>query len=125
MTGFDASTAVDPLDYNFNPYVDFSGTIPEPSEAAIDQYRDELMALFHTLGLDPEVIKSGRIPLERMDELLKKGADVQKATVASVSRLTGIPADKIDALPFRVKARFMGWITGSFTSGEAAAPATT
>lgn len=38
MAGFSAAAAVDPLDYDFNPYVDLKGTIPEPSDKQANKY---------------------------------------------------------------------------------------
>lgn len=36
--GFNAATVVEPLDFNFNPYYDYTGTITEPSDAAVNRF---------------------------------------------------------------------------------------
>lgn len=43
--GFKAEWVAEPLDYDFRPYVDVEGTIPEPSTKLVDQFRRRWDAL--------------------------------------------------------------------------------
>lgn len=104
MSGFDAAGAVEPLDWNFRPHVDASGTIPEPTDSQVTK-------LMETLRL---VI--GEQPLERLS---KMSEDEQRAVNdqlldAVVTVCSSSPSrEQIEGLPFRVQRAFFGWLFGS------------
>lgn len=47
--GFDAKAQVDPLDYDFRPYVEAWGTVPEPSERAINKFIGQWQTLIREM----------------------------------------------------------------------------
>lgn len=117
--GFKATEAVERLDYDFNPHVDMSGTIPEPSTRQIEDFRNAIFATFQASGIDPEAIGSGKVNLSMLGDLMEKGSAVEKAMVSAVADVTGIPDRTLESLPYRIKAAFVGWIMGQFFSPEA------
>ena len=120
--GFKATEAVEELTYDFTPHITGSaaqGKIPEPSSKQIEQFRNAIVGSVKEAGLDPTALTSGKFSFEQMDDLLAKADSVEKATVAAVADITGIAHSTLDALPFRVKAAFLGWITGEFLNPEA------
>lgn len=117
--GFKATEAVEALDYDFNPHIDSKGTIPEPSTRQIEDFRNSIFATFQASGIDPEQITSGKVSLSMMGDLMEKGNAVEKAMVTAIADVTGIPDRTLDALPYRIKAAFVGWIMGQFFDPEA------
>lgn len=117
--GFTASTAVEPLNYDFTPHVDAQGTIPEPTNQQIEEFREQLGSIITGLGLSPEEIRSGKIAFDKVDTLLTTSKVAERAMMAAVANLTGLPDATLAALPYRLRAAFMGWIVGQFNSPEA------
>lgn len=117
--GFVATEAVEALDYDFNPHVDAKGTIPEPSTRQIEDFRTAIFTTLQASGLDPEALSSGKVNLAMLGDLMEKGSAVERAMVTAVADLTGIPDRTLEALPYRIKAAFVGWVTGQFFSPEA------
>ena len=115
--GFKATEAVEELTYDFNPHAKASGTIPEPTSKQIEDYRDAIVTAVKASGIDPS--GGERITLDQMDELMEKSAEVESALLDATADLTGIAHDTLRALPYRLKAAFMGWIMGQFFSPEA------
>lgn len=116
MAGFDATTAVEALDFNFRPHVDVSGTIPEPSDAQINRFFKDLQALVKqatgsagaiTPTPDQTIAWLSALSADQMQES-------SRATAAAVDRLcSGTPsAEQILALPFRLQQAFIGWLMG-------------
>jgi hypothetical protein len=48
--GFDASKIIEKLDYDFRPYVNASGTTPEPSEKQITEFQYKAKEIGERLG---------------------------------------------------------------------------
>lgn len=118
--GFKATEAVEELTYDFNPHANAAGTIPEPTTAQIEHYRDTVFMALKASGL-AEQMQAGEqeFNFDRMDELLQKTSEVEAQMVAATADLTGLDAGTLAALPYRVKAAFLGWIMGQFFSPEA------
>ena len=116
MAGFIASEEVEALTYDFNPYAPVSGTVPEPTSDQIEAYRNAIVASFKGLGITSTDMT--KVDLSQMDSLLAKMPEMEAALVGATSALTGIPADVLGALPYRVSRAFMGWIMGVFFSPE-------
>lgn len=117
--GFVATKAVEELTYDFNPHVKESGTIPEPSAKQVENYRDALIGALKETGLDPATIAAGKVSMSEVDDLMQKVEPLEVAMVNAVSDLTGISQQTLNALPFRIKAAFLGWVQGQFFSPEA------
>lgn len=117
--GFQASEAVEELTYDFNPYVDAAGKIPEPTAKQVDSFRRDVAASAQALGLSAEDLKSGKIGLEQMGELMEKAGAVEAGLLAAIADLTGIAHQTLNRLPYRVQASFSGYIVGLFLRPEA------
>ena len=126
--GFVATEAVETLDYNLNPAGQddpaLKGTIPEPSTAQIEAYRDALLASFKQLGLDVEDLKAKKVDLDDMDDLLAKNKKIEADLLAATANLTGLSGKMLSDLPYRIARAFAGWIMGQFFSPEASTLAT-
>jgi hypothetical protein len=122
--GFKASEEVEELTYDFSPFSDAHGTIPEPTTRQVEQFRSALMGSVETLGLTPEQLSSGTIDFALVGELVQKANAVEQSMVDAVADVTGIANAVLNALPYRPKAAFCGWIVGVFLRPEAQTPAT-
>lgn len=133
--GFVAKDTVEPLDFDFRPHLDVTGTVPEPSSAQVDAYwhamgtlakaeqdrlRADAKAEAERLaedgdgddGLDRATIAD---TLANMDpERLKaQRAEIIKALGALCS---GQPStEQLDKLPHRVLQAFSGWLLGELS----------
>jgi hypothetical protein len=118
MAGFKAN-AIEALTYDFRPYAKVEGEVPEPSAADIEKYRTSLMEAIKALGLDPEVLSSGKMNLGLLDGLLEKSRDLEESMLDATAELTQVDRVTLDALPYRVSRAFMGYVMGAFFSPEA------
>lgn len=130
MAGFKALDAAEPLDYDFNPYLDIAGTIVEPTSDQIDVFRQSMTNAYTELDIDPEMLKaavSGDIGdhaesvLAHFGEIMASTSELETKTAQIVAVLcAGSPSEEnIMALPYRVRQAFLGWVTGTFFSPEA------
>lgn len=116
MSGFIAGEAVDPLDWDFTQYAGKTakGTIPEPSQKAVGEFIAVYSKAFPVSQDDQGVAKFDWAALAALteEELDAQGDELIEAIVTLCG---GKPTRKqIDALPFRVKAKFIGWLAGKF-----------
>lgn len=127
MAGFNAADEVEEITYDFNPYLDLSGTVPEPSGDAVDEYRRKVMTSYakETSGwdeIDGEGDEDGpsdeERALSRMDEVLRRSANVEDEILAATADLTGIAPKSLRKLPARVRRAFVGYIAGLFLRPE-------
>lgn len=116
--GFVATEAVEELSYDFNPYVDAAGKIPEPTSKQVDTFRRQMMGAVETLGLSPEDIQSGKIGFEQIGAVMDKAGVVEKDMLDAIADLTGIANQTLDRLPYRIQAAFTGYIIGMFLRPE-------
>lgn len=119
MAGFIASEKVEELTYDFNPHVEESGVIPEPSSKQIEQYQRTVSAAMKEAGVEVGDDGKPRLKAEDMDDLLSKSEAVESAVILATADLTGIAPKTLRRLPFRVQRAFMGWIMGVFFNPEA------
>lgn len=119
--GFKVSEKVEELSYDLSPYGP-TGVVPEPTSKQVERFRSVVFGsvkdLAQGLGVD---LGTGdtKVTLDKMDMLMEKSADVERLVVTAVADLTGIADATLDALPYRIKAAFCGWITEQFLSPEA------
>lgn len=116
--GFKATEAVEELTYDFRPHLDRSGAIPEPSTKQIEKFRTALFDTFQASGIDPSTL-GAKMDLSSIGDLMEKASTVEEAMVGAVADLTGIADRDLNALPYRIKAAFVGWIMGQFFNPEA------
>lgn len=111
--GFDASKSVDSLDYDFAPWVEASGTIPEPRQeqvdALFDALREVVTASGAEIGATPDAIISGLAGLPA--EVVKTQSDAMLDALEAFCQ--GTPSrEEIEALPVRPMQAFVGWLVG-------------
>jgi hypothetical protein len=125
MAGFKAAEAVEELAYDFRPYDDTHGVIPEPSSKQIEKFQKVVFGTVRNLGLTPEdMTGETKVTFDLIESVMDKSHEVERDILVAVGELTGIEAGTIEGLPHRVKSAFMGWIMGEFLSPEGSAPAT-
>lgn len=117
--GFQASEQVEELTYDFKPFNDAHGVIPEPTSHQVDTFRRAVMGSVEGLGITPEDLKNGKVSFSDVGALLDKAGQVEKGMLDAISDLTGVPHSVLNALPYRVQAAFSGYIVGVFLSPEA------
>jgi hypothetical protein len=128
--GFKAAQ-IEKLNYDFRPYKDVSGTIPEPSSAQVEKFREAMGDVMkHAASIDPDTWGGGKdadgnpkeltteVMVARIDLTLSKSAEVEKETTNAVIELTGLDSELIWSLPYRTRAAFAGWIVGEFFNPE-------
>jgi|SRR5215472_11983435 len=135
MAGFNASSAVEPLDYDFNPFVDSKGTVPEPSAEQINDYRRAIMSIFQEMvpeGMDAEPTDNGTRSttemVRRVTEFLGTDrTEMQEKILHTLADVcSNTPSfDELSALPYRHQQAFAGWISGVFLLPSLPTPATT
>lgn len=125
---FKAEDAVEPLNWDFRPYVDAHGTTPEPSDGQVEAMnkalRDATVAVTGE-DFDPDDRKV-------MARIFGKLTDVQLKAMATANLdaiilVTGdCPSRKqIDGLPFRFKQLYMKSLVRDINDPELPATATT
>jgi hypothetical protein len=122
MAGFKASTAVEPLDYDFTGFVEgpeATGTVPEPSQQAMAGYRRAVMAVINEYkdvqDLDPEEL-SGE-DLERVSERAEELEKRMDALTAKLCKNTP-SVETLAQLPWRHKVLFSKWLQEQFNPGK-------
>lgn len=122
--GFDASSAVEPLDYSFAPYSDAQGTIEEPTQQQVERLFEAIRGLAVAAGIQPGASREEAIAAFAAipEEVQKEQA--QHTLDALVDFCQGNPSrEDIEALPYRPLNAFIGWLVGHF-AGDAGKGAT-
>jgi|1185.fasta_scaffold544084_2 tRNA(Met) C34 N-acetyltransferase TmcA len=135
---FDAADQVEPLDYNFDTIAQLypgkypilegvKGTIPEPSDDAVQHLQHQLTAA--TKGLIPDdVDRDDRAALARaMRDLPEETFKLAegKVTSALAELCAGSPTrEQIEALPFRLRRKFLAWVQRELMDPESSTAAT-
>lgn len=126
--GFEAAQAVVALDWDLRPYVEASGTIPEPSQAKLDAYATAMLGVFSEMGLDlpataseddieqalTERLTQGKSLTELGPEVQRMHEAIRKRRIAAASKVCGghPTVTQITQLPPRVREAFLGWVAG-------------
>lgn len=135
---FDAADQVEPMDYNFDtiakaypgryPLLEgVSGTVPEPSDEAVQHLQHRLTTA--TKGLIPDGIDTTdrtalALALREMPEGLFR--DAEESVIDALAELTaGSPTrEQIAALPFRIRRNFVRWLQKELMDPESSTAAT-
>jgi hypothetical protein len=126
LAGFKAEGVVEALDYDFNPYVQVRGTIPEPTDRQIADFLGDMKALLKEvegdLPTDVDLNDQGAI-LAAMDSLDTEVTIRMTSKMCEIySRLcSGTPTEKqVHDLPPRIRQIFFNWLQAEVMSPEAA-----
>lgn len=128
MAGFTAQGVVDPLDYDFNPYVKARGVIPEPTDNQIAEFLRDIRDIIKSA--EKEGMTADDLPADDPASLLQALDDMDPDAVVKLmesmceaySKLcSGTPtAKQIHDLPMRVRQVFFNWLQGEVMAPEAA-----
>jgi len=126
--GFDAGNAVEPLDFDFSAFVeDCKGTIPEPSQGALERFFDATREIGTQAGV--AALEQASSASEVAGALATASEDVldaltDKLVVAVADLCSGTPSlEQIQQLPFRVRQAFIDWLLGEITDPTKLNPA--
>lgn len=130
MAKFDASTAVDPLEYDFKPYADVKGTVPEPTDDMVAKFYGDLgKQLEHALGEErlEGIDVTDPVDVGQLFQSLDTDDHVKmyEQLLALHADVCGGQPDReaIAALPFRLRRAWYGMVQG-WLRPEASRPAT-
>lgn len=126
MAGFDAATAVEPMDWNFEKFGGGTGTVPEPSTEEMKLFQKDFARIMrdgNALEMDNE--ESVKLTEEEFEELQTKMSAISDRLDVAISTLCKEQPSRVQValLPFRVKTAFSRWLMEQFNP-EAAAAAT-
>jgi hypothetical protein len=128
MAGFQAEGVVDPLDYDFKPYVKASGTIPEPTDKQVGEFLSGIKKIIKDMEAEvPSDIDPADTAaiLAAIDDLDPAKTIEQMARMCKVyaDLCSGTPTEQeIADLPMRIRSIFFQWLQSEVMSPEAAAP---
>lgn len=134
MPKFEAASVVEPLNYDFAPYVAASGVIDEPNDRLVGTFMAGLQSLMKTglgqMGLDAKDLADAA---EDPDKMMEAISGLQPDEYVKVmdqmadlhAKLCGGRPTKAQLLklPLRVRVLFYGWLQREVMSPEAATPA--
>lgn len=126
MAGFDASGVVEPLDYNFMPYIQAKGTTPEPSDARIEAFVKGLQEITKKyqgrLELPEDAQRNPEALFAAMDNLDASAiTEVAEEMAALYAELCSDQpsAHEIQSLPLRVRSKFFQYLQREVINPEA------
>lgn len=126
MPAFRAEGVVEALDWDFAPYVNARGTIPEPTDRQIAEFLTGVKKVVKDAEADvPADVTDPAAVLSALDELdPDKTIEAAGKMCAVYSGLcSGTPtAEQIQALPMRVRTIFFTWLQDEVMNPEAAGP---
>lgn len=125
MAGFKAESVVEALDYDFNPYVQVSGTIPEPTDRQIADFLGDMKNVFKEVEKD---LPQG-IDLDDMGSIMAAMDDLDtEVTIKITGQMcvlyaklcSGTPSEQqIKDLPPRIRQIFFNWLQQEVMAPEA------
>jgi hypothetical protein len=110
---FSAADAVVKLDWNFRPFVDANGTVPEPTTDQVGAFFDDLRVILDRPedDTDQNVVQF----MGQMSRDQKLFAD-PKLLAAHAALCSDQPtAEQLAGLPHRHRQAFFGWVIGQVT----------
>lgn len=130
MAQFNAKDAVEPLDFDFSPYAEAKGTVPEPTDEQVATFYGDLgqqlekaLGPERVAGIDlTEPREVGRLFMSLTAEDHRAMYDQMLALHAAVC--SNEPSvEQLGALPFRLRQAFYGMLQ-EWLRPEASRPAT-
>lgn len=125
MAGFDAGTAVDPMDYDFTtvPGGIGKGTVPEPSTREMKEFQQtfaQIMRDGNKLEIDDEA--AAKMSDADFKKFQKETDAIGERLDTAISKLCrDMPSrEEVASLPFRVKTAFSKWLMEQFSPEGAA-----
>ncbi len=126
MPGFVADGVVEALDWDFRPYVNAHGTIPEPTDKQIAAFLSGMKAVFKEakadLPQDIDLEDPGMLlgAIDSLDPEVQIRA-MSKVAVVYAALCSDTPTEQeISKLPMRVRTIFFNWLQQEVMAPEAA-----
>ncbi len=124
MAGFDAATAVEPMDWNFEKFGGGSGVVPEPSTKDMKKFQGEFGKIMREgAALEVPDEDAAKLSDEEFETLRKKADDLGDRLDQAIAKLCKDQpsVEQVSKLPFRVKTAFSRWLLEQFRpEGETA-----
>lgn len=118
MAGFDAATAVEAMDWNFEKFGGGSGVVPEPSTKEMKDFQKQFARIMRDAGAlemsDEDAAKLDEAEFEALQEQVDEIGDRLDATIARLCK-DQPSAEQVKKLPFRVKTAFSKWLMEQFS----------
>lgn len=117
MAGFDAATAVDPMEWDFSHYGGGKGVVPEPSTAEMQDFqRDFAKVMRKGQALEISDEEAMKLSEKAFDKLQADAQKIGEELDELIARLCkGSPStEDVATLPFRVKTAFSKWLMEQF-----------
>jgi hypothetical protein len=134
MPEFNALAVVEPLKFDFNPYYNLEGTIPEPTEDQLGQFFTDIMDVQKATAKSMKGVAPDASP-EKMMAAMAKLPDgslsgmLKRMNKPYADLCSGFPSEEdIGKLPPRVRLAFFTWLGGELNperSGAGLIPAPT
>ena len=126
MAKFKAESVVEALDYDFRPYVNASGTIPEPTDNQIAEFLTGVKAIFkeaekdlpQELDMEDPGMLLGAIDALDPEAQIRAMGDMARVYAALCSDTP--TEEQIRELPMRVRTIFFNWLQQEVMAPEAA-----
>lgn len=117
MAGFDAATAVEPMEWDFSHYGGGKGVVPEPSTREMQDFQRDFAKVMRK-GQKLEVSDEDAMKMseKEFDKLQKDAQAIGEELDELIARLCkGTPSrEDVATLPFRVKTAFSKWLMEQF-----------
>lgn len=120
MSGFDAGTAVEPMDWDFTtvPGGQGKGTVPEPSTDEMKSFQREFAQIMRD-GNALEVDDDAAVKMtdKEFETFQKKADEIGARLDVAISKLckNNPSQEEVATLPFRVKTAFSKWLMEQFS----------
>lgn len=131
MAKFVVTDEVDLLSFDFHPFVDAAGEIPEPSSKQIKDFKNQFQTIV-SAGIPEDSDEVVTTPAEALRlfaaqtpeqrQALSEQSDELETRLfqAVVDVCSGVfTIEQLKALPYRAGAAFIGWILGQFVAPKA------
>jgi hypothetical protein len=125
MTGFNAGALVEPLDYDFKPFCEISGTVPEPTDKQIDAFLTKIKSIMEDANKQISGNLSEDNPEEFLEALTSLDPKVVTGTIREMARAyaalcSNNPTfEDLMRAPMRVRILFFRWVQQEVFSPEA------
>lgn len=126
LSGFNAATVVEDLDWTFEPFVQAKGKIKEPNDDQINGFLKDFKAIVAEVRAKVPTVAEDADPVDLMSALDDMDLDSVDELTGKLAGLyaalcSGEPSrETILALPPRRRAMFYGWLQQEVMNPEAA-----
>lgn len=115
MAKFNAATAVEAVEYDFKPYVDAEGIIPEPSKEQVETFFDRIKNMHRLVArVERDITNAAEVSNEELEKVVAELPEGEINKMKSelsiyIADLTSNQptVEQIDGLPYRVFTAFM------------------